>query len=83
MREVAFRRRARTPGDRRGSWTDLVHHGETIGAALRTRDGGRPIYVSTGHRVSLETAIRWILRLAPRYRLPDPIRAADTLAGVG
>ena len=70
------------PAVGRGSWTDLVHRSETIGAALRTRDGVRPIYVSTGHRVSLETAIRWILRLAPRYRLPEPIRAADALAGI-
>ena len=70
-----------TPGARRGSWTHLRHKGEVIGAAVRTRDGVKPIYVSTGHRVSLATAIRWILRLAPRYRLPEPIRAADSLAG--
>jgi len=69
------------PGAQRGSWTELRHRGEIVGAALRTRDGVRPIYVSTGHRVSLRTAIRWILRLAPRYRLPEPVRAADALAG--
>lgn len=69
------------PATSRGSWTDLIHQGETIGAALRTRDGVRPIYISTGHRVSLSTAIRWALKLAPRYRLPEPIRAADALAG--
>ena len=69
------------PAPRRGSWTKLRHRGETVGAALRTRDGVRPVYVSTGHRVSLATAIRWILRLSPRYRLPEPIRAADALAG--
>ena len=39
------------------------------------------VYASIGHRVSLPTAIRWILRLAPRYRLPEPIRAADARAG--
>jgi deoxyribonuclease V len=69
------------PKPAKGSWTALRHKGETIGAALRTRAGVRPIYVSTGHRVSLPTAIRWILRLTPRYRLPEPIRAADALAG--
>ena len=69
------------PAPARGSWAKLVHKGETIGAALRTRHDVRPIYVSTGHRVSLSTAIRWILRLAPRFRLPEPIRAADALAG--
>ena len=69
------------PAPARGSWTKLIHKGETIGAALRTRHDVRPIYVSTGHRVSLSTAIRWILKLAPRFRLPEPIRAADALAG--
>jgi len=70
------------PGADKGSWTELRHRGETIGAAVRTREGVRVVYVSTGHRVSLNTAIRWILRLAPRYRLPEPIRAADARAGV-
>jgi len=70
------------PGRERGSWTELRHRDETIGAALRTRDDVRVVYVSTGHRVSLSTAIRWILRLAPRFRLPEPIRAADARAGV-
>ena len=69
------------PGATRGSWTELLHRGEVIGAAVRTRAGVRPVYVSTGHRVSLKTAIRWILRLAPRYRLPEPVRAADEWAG--
>jgi deoxyribonuclease V len=69
------------PGASRGSWTDLRHRDETVGAALRTRAGVRPIYVSTGHRVSLSTAVEWILKLAPRYRLPEPIRAADAQAG--
>ena len=69
------------PAPARGSWTKLIHKGETIGAALRTRHDVRPIYVSTGHRVSLSTAIRWILKLAPRFRLPEPISAADALAG--
>jgi len=69
------------PGADRGSWAELRHRGETIGAAVRTREGVRVVYVSTGHRVSLSTAIRWILRLAPRYRIPEPIRAADARAG--
>ena len=69
------------PGADKGSWTELRYRGETIGAAVRTREGVRVVYVSTGHRVSLSTAIRWILRLAPRYRLPEPIRAADARAG--
>lgn len=68
------------PGER-GAWRPLVDGEEVIGAVLRTRSGVRPVYVSTGHRVSLPTAIDLVLRLAPRYRLPEPIRRADRLAG--
>jgi deoxyribonuclease V len=50
--------------------------GDVIGEVLRTRDGVKPVYVSVGHRISLPTARRWVLRLARRFRLPEPIRAA-------
>jgi len=68
--------RHRTPGQRRSRRCRLLDGDEVIGSVLRTRDGVQPVYVSVGHRVCLETAIRWILRLTPRYRLPEPIRAA-------
>ena len=66
----------REPGPRRGASTRLLDGGEVIGRVLRTREGVKPIYVSIGHRISLENAERWLLRLAPRYRLPEPIRRA-------
>ena len=69
------------PGRARGSWTELRHRDDVIGAAVRTRDGVRPVYASIGHRLSLATAIRWLLELSTRTRLPEPIRAADSLAG--
>lgn len=65
---------------RRGAWRPLVDAGEVIGAALRTQTGIRPIYVSTGHRVSLPTALDYVLRLCPRYRLPETTRHAHCLA---
>jgi len=68
--------RHRTPGQRRSRRCRLLDGDELIGCVLRTRDGVQPVYVSVGHRVCLETAIRWVLRLTPRYRLPEPIRAA-------
>ncbi len=68
------------PAGTRGSWTPLLDDGELIGACLRTRAGVAPIWVSTGHRVSLPTAIRLILRFAPRLRLPEPTRLADRLS---
>jgi deoxyribonuclease V len=64
------------PGLARGAHTPLRDGGETIGAVLRTRAGAAPIYVSIGHRTSLATARRLVLRFSPRYRVPEPIRAA-------
>ncbi|MEB3180759.1 MAG: deoxyribonuclease V [Nostocaceae cyanobacterium] len=64
----------------RGSWQPLMHQGETIGAVLRTRTGVKPVYVSSGHRVSLLTAIDYVLRCTPKYRLPETTRIADRLA---
>lgn len=64
----------------RGSQQPLIHRGETIGAVLRTRTGVKPVYVSSGHRISLPTAIDYVLRCTPKYRLPETTRIADKLA---
>ncbi len=53
---------------------------EVIGAVLRTRARVKPLFVSVGHRVGLETAIRTVLACAPRYRLPETTRLAHRLA---
>lgn len=66
--------------DERGSWQPLIHRGETIGAALRTRPGTKPLYISPGHRVSLETAIAYVMRCTTKYRLPETTRHAHKLA---
>jgi len=66
----------REPGPRRGAHTRLRDAGEVIGEVVRTRSGVKPVFVSVGHRISLETARRTALQLAPRYRLPEPVRAA-------
>jgi len=64
----------------KGSLQALIHRGETIGAVLRTRTGVKPLYISSGHRVSLSTAIDYVLRCTPKYRLPETTRIADKLA---
>ncbi len=64
------------PGPARGSVTPLLHEGDPIGATVRTRDGVAPVWVSTGHRVSLPTAVRWVLACGAGYRIPEPTRLA-------
>lgn len=65
------------PDTTRGAVAPLVDHSEVIGNVLRTQTNVNPIYVSIGHRVSLTTACEWVLKLAPKYRLPETTRQAD------
>jgi len=67
-------------GPERGATASLVDRGEQVGVALRTRERAQPIFVSTGHRVSLESAVEWVLRLCDGRRLPLPIRLAHDAA---
>jgi deoxyribonuclease V len=66
--------------DERGAWVPLLDKGETIGAVLRTRPQVKPLYVSIGHQISLSTAIDYVLRCTPKYRLPETTRQADRLS---
>ena len=63
-----------------GSSAPLIDQGEVVGAAVRTRTGISPVYVSVGHRISLEAAITWTLRACKGYRLPEPTRLAHLAA---
>lgn len=71
---------AEEPGPERGSYSLLKDEEETIGAILRTRTEVNPVYVSVGHMVDLERAIEITLESAPKYKIPEPIRAAHKLA---
>jgi deoxyribonuclease V len=70
---------AAVPGDK-GRWVPLIDHEEVIGAVLRSRAQVAPVYVSVGHRISLEGAIRCVLACTTRYRLPETTRWAHRLA---
>jgi deoxyribonuclease V len=65
----------------RGAWVPLMDQGERIGAVVRTQTGVNPIYVSTGHRVSLERAVELTLAASGPYRIPRPTRDADQFVG--
>ena len=68
------------PGEKRGSFSYLYDHGEIIGAALRTKDRTKVVYVSTGHKIDLETSIHYVLSCCQGYRLPQPTRLAHQAA---
>lgn len=67
------------PGPDRGAFTPLLDGDEVIGRAVRTRAGVKPVFVSVGHRIDLETATARVLDLSPTYRLPETTRRADQL----
>lgn len=69
------------PAILRGSYSPLTDKGEVIGAVLRTRDKVKPVYVSAGHLMDLESALLLTLACTPKYRLPRPIRLAHNAAG--
>ncbi len=67
----------------KGAWAPLIDKGEVVGAALRTRAGTNPVFVSAGHRIDLASALAVTLACTPRFRLPEPIRLAHAAAGEG
>lgn len=67
-------------GPMRGDRADLVHRGNMIGTALRSKDGIKPLIVSPGHRVSLARAPGLVLACGRGYKLPEPTRLADRIA---
>jgi len=62
--------------EHRGEWTPLMDKEDCVGAVLRTRAGVKPIYVSAGHKISLNTAVNWVMNCTGRYRLPETTRLA-------
>ncbi len=70
-------------GAERGAIVPLIDKGEQVGAAVRTRDGVNPVYISPGTHISIDTAVRYALACATgKYRLPEPTRLAHNTAAL-
>lgn len=67
------------PAPEAGSYSPLVDREETLGVALRTEDRVSPVFISIGHRVTLEDAIRLVMTCTKGYRIPEPTRQAHLL----
>jgi deoxyribonuclease V len=64
------------PGRAAGSSTPLLDKGEVIGRVVRTKNGVKPLFISVGHRIDLDSAVRLVLQTCRGYRLPEPTRQA-------
>lgn len=63
-----------------GRWAPIIDGGEIVGAKVVTKSGERPVYVSVGHKVSLETAIDIVVDCTRAHRIPEPARRAHVIA---
>lgn len=71
------------PGEKRGAITDLLaKDGTVIGKVVRTRDKVKPVFVSIGNLMDIETAVNLVLACGNGYRLPEPTRQADRLVAL-
>lgn len=68
------------PGAEKGSSAPLMDKGEQIGTVLRTRTNVKPLFISPGHRVSIETAPQLVMKCITRFKLPETTRLAHKLA---
>ena len=71
------------PGPNRGDSSSLYFEGREVGRVVRTKPGVKPVFVSPGHRMDQETAVRVILELVTHFRLPEPTRWAHNLVSTG
>ncbi|WP_067567959.1 endonuclease V [Nocardia acidivorans] len=67
------------PAAERGSFSEITIDGEVVGRALRTRSNVKPVFVSIGHLIDIETACAQVLSLTPEFRQPETTRRADRL----
>jgi deoxyribonuclease V len=67
-------------GEEPGSQEPLIHRGETIGIALRSKRRTNPLIISIGHRISLPTSVDLVQRCMRKYRLPETTRQAHNAA---
>ncbi len=67
------------PENHKGSWTYLYYEGKKVGAVLRTKKDVKPVFVSPGHKIDIESSIEIVINCISKYRIPEPIRMADHL----
>lgn len=72
--------KAEIPAPEKGAVEPMFDGDEQLGWVLRSRTNVKPIYVSPGHQISLETSLQVVEQCCQKYRLPEPTRIADKLS---
>lgn len=68
------------PGHAKGDWSYLYYNGVKVGAVLRTRRNVKPLFISPGHLMDIESSVEIIMMCVSGYRIPEPLRTADRLS---
>ncbi len=68
------------PGIKKGRWSRLIYEGKAVGVVVRTKDSVKPLFVSPGHRINIDDALRITIACTGKYRRPEPLRCADMLS---
>jgi deoxyribonuclease V len=68
------------PGIKKCHWSALIYEGKTVGAVVRTKENVKPLFVSPGHKINLDDALRFTIACTDKHRIPEPLRCADMLA---
>ncbi|MDZ7289770.1 MAG: deoxyribonuclease V [candidate division KSB1 bacterium] len=66
-------------GNARGATAPMIFENEQVGVALRSRPNVKPVFVSPGHLIDLESSVKVVLRCLSKYRVPEPLRQAHIL----
>ncbi|MEW9095891.1 MAG: endonuclease V [Clostridiaceae bacterium] len=66
------------PKDEIGSYNDIIIDNKVYGRVLRSRSNVKPIFISCGNYIDLDTSTRIIMNLLNKEsRIPIPVRLAD------
>lgn len=63
-----------------GALSPLMDKGEQLARVWRSKARCNPLFIATGHRISVDSALAWVQRCMKGYRLPEPTRWADAVA---
>lgn len=70
------------PNLKKGSQSNLLDKNERIGTVLRSKDKVAPLFISPGHKVDIDTAVKLVMSTLGKYRLPEPTRIADKISKI-
>lgn len=68
------------PDEKKGSFSNLIYKGESVGIVLRTRTSVKPLFVSPGHMIDIDSSLKIVMNCISHFRMPEPLRRADRLS---